>query len=249
MIFFPEQKLYEKPADYGMAFEDAWVPADPGVTLHGWYLKAGAEKGVLLFFHGNAGNIANRLYKAKGWIELGFSVFLVDYRGYGQSTGKIRHENDVYRDARAALEWLRNEKKVPPGRIVLYGESLGSAPAVRLASEERFAALILEAPFTSFVDLARVHYPFVGEWMMKDFRFSNLEWAASLKTPLFIMHGTHDEICPYEQSEQLFENAPEPKGFFSIPGGTHNDLPVSAGENYWAQPYQFVTARMAERKG
>ena len=242
MIFFPEKTFTEKPEDYGYRFEDVLIRTKDGVTLHGWYLKARANQAarVILFFHGNAGNISHRLYKVKGWIARGYDVLLVDYRGYGKSTGKIHHENDVIRDAEAAAEWLLREKERGWNEIILYGESLGTAPAVRLGTGHAAAAVILEAPFTSFYDLARVHYPFVPKFVLKDFEFSNLTRIAELKAPLFILHGTGDEICPYAMAGELFERAPEPKAFFSIPNGTHNDLPAAAGEDYWGKPHQFI---------
>lgn len=244
MIFFPEKKFYESPEDYGLAYEEVQlaVKSSQNVQLTGWFLPCtrGESKPVLLFFHGNAGNIGNRLYKIRGWIERGFNVFLIDYRGYGKSTGKIQHEQDVIEDARAALEWLFNAKKVPLTKVVLYGESLGSYPAVFLGAEQPVAAVVLEAPFTSLYEVAKTHYPFVMEGMMKPFRFSNTEKIAALKAPFFILHGTEDEICPYAMAGDLFDKAPEPKGFLSVPGGRHNDLPLTAGDDFYQKPYEFL---------
>lgn len=240
LIFFPDKNFYEKPEDYQLISEDVFFETADGVKLHGWYLKAPAEKGALLFFHGNAGNISHRLFKAKEWVARGFSVFLVDYRSYGKSQGGIRHGDDIIRDAEAAFHWLTEEKKIPLLKIVPYGESLGSHPAIQLAVKHKVAALVLESPYTSFYDLSRVHYPFVPGSLVKDFAFVNTELIGKIQSPLFILHGTEDEICPYPMSEELFRRAPEPKELFSIPGGTHNDLPISAGVDYWRRPTEFV---------
>ena len=263
MIFFPEKVFYEKPEDYGFDWEEVSVQTEDGVKLFGWYLKAepsrtGANapvqpsfgsgrseaRGTLLFLHGNAGNISGRLSKAKGWVERGYSVLLMDYRGYGQSEGEIQHEEDIVKDGAAALDWLLKKKNIPLSRIIFYGESLGSYPAIRLAVQHKAAALILEAPFTSFVDLAKLHYAmlpgFLASTLLKDFAFRNLDYIEKIQTPLFVLHGTGDEICPYEMGEQLFEKAPELKGFLSIPGGSHNALPIQAGEDYWQKPAAFV---------
>ena len=243
LIFFPEKTFYEKPEDYGFHSQDVIFQTKDAVNLHGWFLAPPEGKGsagALLFLHGNAGNISHRLFKVKGWVERGFSVFLIDYRGYGRSQGKIGHEDDLFYDAQAAIDWLREAKGIPLSKIVLYGESIGSAPAVRLASEESVAAVILEAPFTDFFDLAKTHYPFVPEMLLKDFEFSNLSRIRELKAPLFILHGQRDEICPFQMAEELFEKAPEPKGFLSVPNGAHNDLPMAAGDDYWQKPYEFV---------
>ncbi len=223
MIFFPEKVFYEKPEDYDFDWEDVSIQTTDGAKLFGWYLKAPQAHGTLLFLHGNAGNISGRLSKAKGWVERGYSVLLIDYRGYGQSEGEIQHEEDIVRDGTAALDWLLKKKGLPLSRIILYGESLGTYPAIRLAVQHSAVALVLEAPFTSFVALAKIHYAmlpgFLASTLLQDFAFRNSDWIEKIQTPLFILHGTGDEICPYEMGEQVFEKAPEPKGFLSIPGG------------------------------
>lgn len=240
MIFFPDKTFSEKPEDYGFVYEDVSLESDKGICLHGWYLRADQEKGTILFFHGNAGNISHRLFKVKGWIERGFSVFLLDYRSYGKSEGKVTHEQDILNDANAAFNWLHNTKQIPLSKIIFYGESLGTWPAIRLGSEYQVAAVILEAPFTSFVDLAHVHYPMVPGMFLKNFAFHNLEYVANLKAPIFILHGTDDEICPFMMGQKLFEKAPQPKEFYAIPGGHHNDLPMIAADSFWQKPAQFL---------
>ena len=241
MIFFPEKAFYETPEDYGYTYENVDFQTEDGVRLFGWFLAAkGTEKGTLLFTHGNAGNISHRLSKVKGWVERGFSVFLIDYRGYGKSQGEIQNSEDILKDARAGLKWLHEGKKTPLSEIVLYGESLGTYPAIRLGTEQTVLAVILEAPFISFVALAGVHYPYVPKSLMKGFEFDNEKYISNFKSPVFMLHGTQDEICPYSMAEKLFEKAPEPKEFFSIPNGTHNDLPLNAGEDFWERPYEFI---------
>ncbi len=240
MIFFPEKTFYEKPEDYHFAYEDVRMTTSDGVSLHGWYLKAPEDRAVLLFLHGNAGNISGRLSKVEGWVKRGYSVFLVDYRGYGQSRGSIQHQDDVLCDAKTSFEFLREKKKYPLSKIVLYGESLGTYPAIRLGCEFAAAAVILEAPFTSFVELGRRHYPMVPSVLIKNFAFPNEDFIHKIKPPLFILHGLEDEICPYAMAGELFEKAPLPKEFFSVADGMHNDLPYKAGEDYWNRPAVFL---------
>ncbi|MDP3919841.1 MAG: alpha/beta fold hydrolase [Candidatus Omnitrophota bacterium] len=248
MIFFPDKVFYETPAQYDLTSEDVVITTEDGVKIHGWFLDADQPKGALLFLHGNAGNISGRVYKAQGWVERGFSVFLLDYRGYGKSEGEIKHEDDIYRDAKAGFNWLRESKKFPLSKIILYGESLGSNPAIRLGAENRVNSVVLEAPYTSFVDLAPIHYPVMpkplSRMLLKDFELSNTRHIESLKSPLFILHGTRDETCPYAMGEELFDKAPEPKGFFSVTNGAHNDLPMTAGRDYWDKPAEFVSNRL-----
>ncbi|MDD5216867.1 MAG: alpha/beta hydrolase [Candidatus Omnitrophica bacterium] len=244
MIFFPEKSFYETPASYGLDWEDVQFETSDHVRLHGWYLRAPREKGVLLFSHGNAGNISHRLFKIKGWIDRGFTVFLYDYRGYGQSEGSIKYGDDLLRDEGAAFRYLAETKHIPIDKVILYGESIGTYPAIRLGNEYKVGAVILEAPFTSFKDLAGIHYsvlpPFALNVLLRDFEFSNEAYIHSLKAPVFILHGDKDEICPYQMGSDLYGKAHEPKELFTVPNGQHNDLPFMAGDAYWQKPYEFI---------
>ena len=239
-LFFPEKNFYERPEDHGLKAQDVAVTTTDKVQLHGWFFEADPAKLTLLFFHGNAGNISGRLSKARGWVQRGLSVFLIDYRGYGRSAGKIEKAEDLLEDARGALGWLEVEKEILSQRIILYGESIGSYPAVELAKEKKFAGLILEAPFTTLHDLAKKHYGWVPDFVLKSFTMPNEELISKARAPVFILHGDRDEICPKEMGERLYELAPSPKEFYGIPGGEHNDLPEVAGENYFDYPYRFI---------
>ncbi len=243
LLFFPEKEMMEWPRDYGLIGEDVHPVTRDDVKLHGWYLPAKEAKMVLLFMHGNAGNISGRLHKAAGWVERGVSVLLLDYRGYGQSDGVIQHGKDVVTDAQAGLDWLINEKKWPLNKIILYGESLGSYPVTQLASELEVAGIVLEAPFTAFTDLASIHYPalpqFVVAGLLNEFRFDNLSLISTIKAPLFLIHGTADQTCPFSMGKKLFDRAPEAKGFLKVQGAGHNNLLECAGRDFWNCPLQF----------
>ena len=240
-LFFPEKDFYALPQDFGLSQEEVSLATRDGVRLHGWFFEAPAPPATLLFFHGNAGNISGRLIKAKGWVDRGVSVFLVDYRGYGRSEGRIEEGTDLLEDARSALRWLEEVKGIPSEKIILYGESIGSYPATSLASEKKFAGLILEAPFTTLEELAKKHYSWVPGMLLKGFEMKNQPAIAIAKAPIFILHGDQDEICPKEMGERLYESAPSPKEFYVIRGGSHNDLPEVAGEAYFEYPYRFLT--------
>jgi len=241
MIFFPDKAFYQTPEEYGFDWEDVYLQTSDEVKIHGWYLTAPNQKGAIIFYHGNAGNISYRLFKSKGWIDRGISVFLVDYRGFGKSEGKIKGAQDLLRDGQAALDWTVQTKDLPLSKIILYGESIGSFPALKLGSDNKVGAVILEAAATSLHDLARLHYPFVPKVILNDFAMPNDEQIKDLKAPLFILHGTRDEICPYKMGQALYELAPEPKEMFSIEGGMHNDLPMVGGEDFIEKPYRFVS--------
>lgn len=241
LIFFPESKFDFEPADLNLAAEPVKLRPGGDVELFCWYLPPPKRDRVLLYIHGNAGNISHRLSIAKGWVDRGFGCFLLDYRGYGKSTGQIRHEKDLYADARAAYRWIRDERKVPADKIILYGESIGCAAAIELAREEKAGALILMAPFTKLIDVARVHYGrIVFESMVTNYQFDNESKIGSVRSPILIMQGTDDEIVPVEMGRRLFEMAPDPKESFWIEGGRHNDLPVTAGEKFWDRPAEFL---------
>lgn len=239
-LFFPEKGHYAQPVDIGLTESDVFLTTQDGVRLHGWFFEAPHPKATLLFFHGNAGNISGRLFKAKGWVDREVSVFLVDYRGYGKSEGRIDRGGDLLEDARGALRWLEEEKKIPSGKIILYGESIGSYPATHLAREKKFAGLILEAPFTTLAELAHTHYGWVPEAALKDFQMNNQEAIGRAQAPVFILHGKEDEVCPFRFGERLYELAPSPKEFQAVQGGHHNDLPELTGPSYFENPYRFV---------
>ncbi len=238
-LFFPDKNFYQKPVDYGLIAQDVFTPAADQVRLHGWFFAGEPKKPVILFFHGNAGNISGRILKAKGWVERGVSVLMIDYRGYGHSTGKIERGTDLIEDARAGLAWLETEKKIPADKIILYGESIGSYPAIELARQKKFAGLILEAPFTTLHELAKRHYSWVPEAVLKGFEMPNEESISKVQAPVFILHGDQDEICPKEMGERLYDLAPSPKEFYAVQEGQHNDLPQIAGENFFEYPFRF----------
>ena len=240
MIFFPVRPFSARPLDFGLQAEDAWCRTEDGVLLHGWFIQAQAERPCLLLFHGNADNISIRLPKAKEWASRGLSVLLIDYRGYGKSGGRISSGEDLYRDARAGLKWLREKKKLTSAQIVLYGESIGSVPAIRLGTEEPFKAVILEAPFTSLREMAKIHYGFVPDFFLKDFIMDNESRISQLKSPVFILHGTADEIVPIQMGKRLFAQAPEPKRMFEIQGAHHNDISEVGGQSFFDEPFRFL---------
>jgi len=247
LIFFPEAAFDYEPKDLNLDAETVRLKMDGNVELYSWYIAPQPGRPVLLYLHGNAGNISHRLSIAQGWASRGFGCFLLDYRGYGRSSGSIRHEKDMTDDARAAFRFLRDERRIPAERIVLYGESIGCAPALDLAVLERAGAVVLIAPFTRLIDMAHVHYGSkIPEVMLGDFKFDNESRIAGLKIPLFLMHGTADEIVPVEMGRRLFEKAPPPKESFWVDGGHHNDLPAVAGKLFWDRPGDFAIRSLSQ---
>ena len=242
MIFFPTKEFSLKPENFGLAAEDVWCETKDNIRVHGWFFEVPKAESCLIFFHGNADNISIRLPKAKEWIDRGISVLLVDYRGYGKSKGEIKQGSDLFEDGQAALKWVQEKKGYPASQIILYGESIGAVPAIELATKEKFKAVILEAPFTSIKELAKRHYGMAPDFMLKDFLLDNESRIVRLKSPLFILHGTEDEIVPFEMGKLLFEKAPEPKQFLEIKGAHHNDITVIGGKDFFERPFRFAVS-------
>lgn len=234
-LYHPSRGLARNPREVGLIYENAWLTAEDGVRLHGWFVPAAAAAGAaptLLWFHGNAGNIDDRLETlALLHQRLGMSILLFDYRGYGQSAGSPSEEG-LYRDARAALAYLRRHPRVRPEWIVYLGQSLGSALAVELATREVPHGLILEAPFASVRAMGKTLFPFLPVSLLVGDQFNSLERISHVQAPLLILHGDRDEVVPFAQGEALFRAANEPKTFLRIPGGGHNDLPLAGGAAY-----------------
>ena len=239
LLYFPTRALGASPKDYRLEAEDIEPVAEDGVRLFGWWIRGGGKRAVL-FFHGNAGNAADRLDRAKILHDrFGLDVFLVDYRGYGRSGGSPS-EAGLERDARAIYETARS-RGFRAERIVAFGESLGSAVAVGLAAERPSGGVILETPFLSIRAMAREHYPFVPGALIRT-RFDNAARIGAVRAPKLFLIAERDEIVPPEQGGRLFELAPPPKTLYVIPGARHNDTYVAGGEPYWEAIGNFLAS-------
>jgi hypothetical protein len=241
LIYFPQRAHDVRPGDLGLAFEDLRLTTEDGVAIHAFYLPPpGEPRWTVLFAHGNAGNVSHRLDRALLLqARLGAAVLLFDYRGYGRSEGSPDEEG-TYRDARAAHRWLVEEKRLPPERLVPFGESLGSAVALDLALSRPCRALVLESPFASIPAMARAVYPFLPLWPLVRTRYDNEAKARRLGVPLLVLHGERDEVVPFAQGRRVFEAAPGEKRFFAIPRAGHNDTYVAGGEAYWDAIRDFL---------
>lgn len=216
----PGRALTATPENIGLPFEDVRFDANDGVKVHAWFIPGAPGAATVLICHGNAGNISHRLDLLRLLHELGLGVLLFDYRGYGQSTG-APSESGTYRDARAAWNYLTEEKGVAPDRIILFGESLGGAVAAQLASEVTPGAVILASAFTSAPDLASHHYWYMPVRLLARIHFPTAAYLARVRAPVLIIHSRDDEIVPFSHGEELFRRAPEPKAFLEI-RGDHN---------------------------
>lgn len=234
LLFFPTRTLIAHPGDIGLEYEDVFLETTDGERLHGWYIPRNDSRGTLLFFHGNAGNISGRLESIRQFHEMQLNVFIIDYRGYGQSTGRPT-EQGLYNDALAAYTWLTDERGIPADSLVVFGRSLGGSVAAWLASEKPVAALILESAFTSVPDVAMTIYPvYPVKWMAR-FELPTLDYVKKYDGPLLVAHSPHDDIISYRFGREIYDAASEPKQFLEMLGGHNNGFYVTGlayGEGY-----------------
>lgn len=239
-IYIPSRELEVTPTALGLRHEEVRLHTEDGVALHAWFLPCEGSSYTVLLNHGNAGNISHRLDRALLiQAELEADVLLYDYRGYGRSEG-APDEEGTYRDARAAWAYLTQERDLPPERILIFGESLGSAVALQLALDRPARALVLESPFTSAADMASELFPFLPMRHLIRTRYDNLGKVGALRIPLLILHGDRDEIVPFEHGQRLYAAAPQPKRFYPIPGAAHNTTYLVGGQPFWATIREFI---------
>ncbi|MEA3278706.1 MAG: alpha/beta hydrolase [Pseudomonadota bacterium] len=226
MIFFPLAALEMTPRDWGLDYEDVTLRTEDDVQLHGWFIPRSGSDRVLLFFHGNAGNISHRGESIAIFHRLGLNVFIIDYRGYGRSGGSPG-EQGLYLDARAAWRYLTDERGISPAHIVLFGRSLGGVVAAELASVERPGGLILESSFSSAGDAARAIFPLLSWLVVLRYRFDAAAYLQRVDCPVLVLHSPDDDIIPYRLGRKLYEAAPEPKRFVELRGGHNQGFIVS----------------------
>lgn len=228
LIYLPDQDV----PDVETALTDA-EPVDfsteDGLTLSAWFLpSAGGDKATVIVFNGNAGNRTNRVSLAVALNRNGYSVLLVDYRGYGGNPGSPTEEG-LLSDARAARSYAESRPDVDDDRMVYFGESLGAAVALGLASEETPAALVMRSPFLSMADIGSHHYPFLPVSVLLWDRYPNDEWITQIEVPVMMIGGSEDRVVPLEQTERLFKLATTPKRLLVVEGAGHNDFDLLAG--------------------
>ncbi|NCC31463.1 MAG: alpha/beta fold hydrolase [Chloroflexia bacterium] len=227
LIFFPERNQPGTRYVFGHPAEEVWLTAEDA-QLHALWFRVPEPQGVILYLHGNAGSLRTWGAVAPELVAYQYDLLIIDYRGYGQSSGQIRREADVYADAEAAYAWILERYR--EDQVVLYGRSLGSAPATRLAAEHQPRMLILETPFYSLEALARRQFPWLPPFLLK----YPLNVSASLgqvSCPVVIIHGTEDEIVPFADGERLADRVAAPLRFYPIAGGRHNNLATLPA--YW----------------
>jgi pimeloyl-ACP methyl ester carboxylesterase len=242
LMFFPDSILKATPDTVGLAYEDIWLPMPQG-SVHGWWIPAADRAPVVLYLHGNGSNLGDLVTRAKRLHQLGLTVLLIDYRGYGRSPGLFPSEASVYADAEAAWQYLTQTRQIAPDTIVLYGQSIGGAVAIELASRHpEAAAVIAESTFTSMramVAQTIPEYLLPIDWLLTQ-QFDSLSKVRSLQVPILLIHGTADDTIPATMSQDLFAAAPNPKHLLLIPDANHDNVARLGGNQFLQTIKQFI---------
>lgn len=241
LIFYPNmpgRSIVATPENIGLTYKDVELVTQDNVKLHGWFIPNVKAKGTVLFFHGNAGNISHRLDTIEIFHSMELNVFIIDYRGYGQSGGKIT-EKGTYLDAEAAWNYLNHSQGINGKKIIIFGRSLGASIAGWLASKHTPGALILESGFTSVLSMGQRLYPFLPIRWFTHFKYDTKQYVKNISCPVMVAHSKDDEIIPYDEGRKIFEAAAEPKQFLEMQGG-HNDGFIVSGPSYVSGLESFI---------
>ena len=209
LLYHPSENNYQNDT-IQFNYEEIFIKVNDEIKLKSWIINKDLKNfKTLVFFHGNAGDLSNRIYKLNELDKLDINILLISWRGFSGNEGYPTEKN-LYEDAEAAIKWL-NKKKVSNSQIILYGESLGTGVAVEIASKNNFNSIILESPFTSIENSAKIYYPYLPvSFLLKD-RYDSISKIKKINSPILIMHGRKDDIVPFFMGKKLFEKANSPK--------------------------------------
>jgi pimeloyl-ACP methyl ester carboxylesterase len=219
-VYFPTSHLHWTPRDVGLDHEELSLSIGGDETMHAWFIPVAEAELTVLFFHGNAGNIGDRVESIRLFAELGFNVMIVDYPGYGKSTGRPT-EAGTYEAASAAWAYLVCERGLAPESISIFGRSLGGAVGAWLAEQKAARCLVLESAFTSISDMGKEFYPFLPVRLLTRIKYDTLGRIGQVGCPVLILHSPQDDVISYRHGKRLFEAAKDPKRFHELAGG-HN---------------------------
>ena len=209
LLYHPSENNYQNDK-IQFKYDEIFINVDEEIQLKSWIIKKDFKKlKTLVIFHGNAGHLSNRIYKLNELYKLDINILLISWRGFSGNKGSPT-ENNLYSDAKASINWL-NEQGVNNSQIILYGESLGSGVAVELGKENNFNSIILESPFTSIENSAKIYYPYLPVRLLLKDRYDSISKIKMIKTPILIMHGKKDDVVPFSMGKELFEKANNPK--------------------------------------
>jgi len=222
LIFLPTPLSQDYTFEFSHSFEELYLKSDDGAMINALHFKNDNPKGIILYFHGNSGNLSRWGEVTEFFVEKNYDVFVMDYRTYGKSTGKIS-ELAFYKDAQMCYDYVLRE--YDESEISIYGRSLGTGIATYLASKNKPKQLILEAPFYSLIEVAKYRFPLIPVSKLLKYEFASYKYIQDISCPIAIFHGTHDTVVPYSSGEKLFKSIIQyQKSFFSINKGEHNNL-------------------------
>ncbi|MEM1323122.1 MAG: alpha/beta fold hydrolase [Bacteroidota bacterium] len=221
-IFYPTQIPEDYPFNQFDNFEEKWFTAEDGARIHALHFLCPEPRGIILYLHGNSRGLDDWGHNAQDFVSRNFEVLMMDYRGYGKSRGRLS-EKAINGDVQMLYEWI--QQKWPESKIVVYGRSLGTGPATTLTLHHQPGLLILETPYTSLTDMARLVLPYFPINGLLKYRFNNLKKIAKLSSPVHLFHGTDDELIPYRQAQRLVKKSGRPDVLTTIDNGMHNNLP------------------------
>ncbi|MBN1907926.1 MAG: alpha/beta hydrolase [Deltaproteobacteria bacterium] len=238
-VFQPQKRLDYSPSDFRLNHLDIYLNTPDGIRVHGWYFYPYPDRPVILFCHGNAGNISHRLEYINLLLDMGVNLFIFDYRGYGKSSGSPS-EQGIYTDALSAFDYLVRDEKINPNNIILLGRSLGVAAALEVASKREARSIIIENGFLSVHHMAKQMGIFRLIAPLIPRNYNSLEKIKYVTIPKLIMNSENDEVVPGYMGRQLFEAASEPKEYYEIKGAGHNDTHVAGGREYQNTISEFI---------
>lgn len=222
ILYRPDANKPQIPARYADTIKTVTITTDDGLQLMSWYTKARSNQPTIIYFHGNAGTIADRLPNLIPFLNLGYGLLLLSYRGYADNPGNPT-EQGVYQDARAAFKFL-HQQNINNKDIIIFGESLGTGVAIQMANEYPTNYIILQSPYTSITAIAQKRFPlFPIKLMLKD-QFKSIDKLTHLTQKLIIIHGLQDNTIPFEHGQKIFEQYPGKKEILLIPTAGHNDV-------------------------
>ena len=211
------------PSIYGLPYDDVWFESEDGVLLHGWWMAHPRAQATILYCHGNSGCLSDRIGVFRDLRRLRVNVFAFDYRGYGRSSGEPT-ERGLYSDARAACDWVVENRGVDLGQVILFGHSLGGAVAIETALHRPVAGLVVQSSFTQIGDMARHLYPRLPMHLITRNAFRSIDKVGHLQMPKLFIHGTADGTVPFAMGEALHAQARDPKAWHPVPNANHNDV-------------------------
>jgi len=225
IIFYPSKHVVDPPQ--GHDIKEVFFDTDDNVRLHAWWMEKERASGTVLFFHGNAGNLGDRIHRLSLFNRFSYNCLIIDYRGYGKSEGSIKKEDDLYLDSLAAFEYLVDDRNIKEEDILIWAKSIGTGIAVDLAQNKNIKALILESPYTSLIDLGSHHFPWLPVKYLVTYKLNSDKKIGNVVSPILIYHSRSDKIIPFKLGEELFALAGEQKQLSILRGGHNSDIIIS----------------------